>query len=83
MSDFLREDLQAAFEADDKARAEWERWQYKQQQSAMIKKDGSAAPNVVYKINPHALQQPHQQVTTEDAEASARMHGATAGLPGM
>ncbi len=71
MFDALPEELRAVFDADDTARAEFERWQYKQQQR-MIRKDASAVPDVVYKINPHALQQPQEQVTAEDVEASAK-----------
>ncbi len=67
----MNAELRAAFEADDRARAEWEQWQYRQQQR-MVRKDASAVPDVVYKINPHALQQPQEQVAAEDAEASAK-----------
>ncbi len=68
----MHPELQAAFEADDRERADYARWQYKQQQASMVKKDASAAPGVIYKIRDNALQQPQQQVTAEDAEASAR-----------
>ncbi len=69
----MNAELRAAFEADDRERADYERWQYKQQQQAsMIRRDASAVPDVVYKINPHALQHPQQQVTAEDAEAAAK-----------
>ncbi len=47
--------LQAAFEADDRERAEHERWLYKQQQASMVKKDALAAPDIVYKVSENAL----------------------------
>jgi hypothetical protein len=62
-----REELQAAFEADDKARADYERWQRRKAQ--YLRKDAQELP-LVYKRIDNALQQPEQPALM-DATASA------------
>ncbi len=49
----MHPELRAAFEADDRERAEHEVWQYRWNQR-MVRRDASAA-GIVYKINPNAL----------------------------